>query len=328
MNISNFELFKFGENVYTPFLNNKVCYSLNKSPHLDIVLTDKCNSNCKFCIADLIHNKLDCDLEVLKRKIFFAIVKMNVKEVLLLGGEPTVSKNLLPIIKFLKTQELDKIVVTSNGIRLANDLKFREELLSSGITHLNLSVMALDAVSQREISGAKQGINYNDLGNIYKLAKKYGVQVRISANVFKGNLDGASKMLTFYTQLQDVCDSVKFSPLFAVDDFSVIDVKTKWVQEHILHPGEYDIIFTRFEEFMEKQKDCVILENPKQFGFVKNTMIPLKTPIIMNWNFGKYTGMKDRVTEHGEINNIKLLPNGELSLSWNREETKYYIKTE
>jgi len=74
--------------------------------------------------------------------------------------------------------------------------------------------------------------------------------------------------------------------------------------------------------------DISVIENDLQFGFVKNTIIPLSVPIVMNWNFGKYTGMMKRVVEEHKINNLKLLPNNELSLSWNRELTEYFIKTD
>jgi molybdenum cofactor biosynthesis enzyme MoaA len=92
MKISEYEIFKFGENKYTKWYNNGKYFLLNKEPYLDIVLTDYCNANCKFCIADLIHDKLNGDFDVFKQKILFAIEKMNVKEVLILGGEPTMSK--------------------------------------------------------------------------------------------------------------------------------------------------------------------------------------------------------------------------------------------
>lgn len=328
MNISNFELFKFSDNDYTTFVNNGVGYNLNKSPYLDIILTDRCNSNCSFCIADLIHKKLDCEVEEFKGKIDFAVDKMNVKEVLLLGGEPTISQSLFPIIEHLKTKGLDKIVLTSNGIRLAHDESFRKKLMSSGVTHLNLSIMTLGASVQSNISNTKKIVSLLHLRAIYDDAMRYGVQVRINCNVFKGNMDTVEAMHEFYTQVQHVCDSVKFSPLFAVDDFSVVSVKTKWVRGHILSPEKTESLFEEFEFSMSVvHGDCMVLENSSQFGFVKNTMITLGTPIIMNWNFGKFTGMKDKVIKESQINNIKLLPNGELSLSWNREEEKYYIKT-
>jgi molybdenum cofactor biosynthesis enzyme MoaA len=40
---------------------------------------------------------------------------MRVREVLVLGGEPTMSPILLAMISFLKTLDLDKIIMTTNG---------------------------------------------------------------------------------------------------------------------------------------------------------------------------------------------------------------------
>ena len=82
------------------------------------------------------------------------------------------------------------------------------------------------------------------------------------------------------------------------------------------------------QDVAEAMNDISVIENDLQFGFVKNTIIPLSVPIVMNWNFGKYTGMMKRVVEEHKINNLKLLPNNELSLSWNRELTEYFIKTD
>ena len=66
MKIADFEVFKFGENKYIEFINNGKSYLLNKEPYLDIVLTDYCNANCNFCIADLIHKKLSCNIDIFK----------------------------------------------------------------------------------------------------------------------------------------------------------------------------------------------------------------------------------------------------------------------
>lgn len=327
MEIKDYEIFKFSENIYREFINKGTRYLLNQHPYLDVVLTDHCNSNCNFCIADLIHTKLNCDIDLFKNKILFAINKMNVDEVLLLGGEPTVSKDLLPMLKWLKTLKLSKVVMTTNGVRLALDPKFRVNILSSGLTHLNISFMNTNTNKQSETVNSKRTLTLYDLGLIYSTASKYGVKVRINNNIFRGNNDTLDSALLFYYKVQGYCDSVKFSPLFPVDNFSVLNIKTNWVKNNILSEEYVENLFNQIEDYFSATHLISIIENHLQFGFVKNTMIPLIIPIIMNWNFGKYTGMMKKVTEESKINNLKLLPNNELSLSWNREQTKYYIKT-
>ncbi len=328
MKISEYEVFKFGENKYSEFKNNNDIYFLNKEPYLDIVLTDYCNCNCNFCIADLIHKKLNGDMETFKKKILFAIQNMNVKEVLLLGGEPTMSKILIPMIEWLKTLNLDKIVMTTNGIKLAKNPEFRNKVLSTGLTNINISFMNINPVKQQQITNSKYVMTVNDLKEIYSVAKENNVKVRINNNIFVNNNDTLDDLIKFYDEVSPYCDSIKFSPLLETDSFSVIDFKTKWAKENRLQDDKVLSLFTGIQNYYSKKYNMSIIENDLQFGFVKNTMIPLKKPIVLNWNFGEYTGMMKRVVEKHQINNLKLLSNNELSLSWNREMAQYFISTE
>ena len=327
MKISEYEVFKFGENKYTEFVNNGKTYLLNKEPYLDIVLTDFCNANCWFCIADLIHNKLNGNFDVFKQKVLFAIEKMNVREILLLGGEPTMSKMLISMIKWLNTLSLDKIVITTNGIRLAQNKEYRETLLSAGLTNINISFMNTDINKQKHIVNSKHILKVADIKEIYKTAKENNVNVRINNNVFLGNNDSLDDIIDFYNQTHNYCDSIKFSPLLETDNFSVIDVKAEWAKSNRLTDEQVLNLFNNIQNYYSDKFNVSIIENDLQFGFVKNTMIPLKQPIVLNWNFGNYTGMMKKVTEEHKINNLKLLSNNELSLSWNREMSEYFILT-
>lgn len=224
MNLTDFEIFK--TNSYTPFFNNGKQYLLNKSPYLDIVLTDACNANCNFCIADLVHLKLKTDFTQLQQKVLFALNNMNVKEVLLLGGEPTISKNLLPAIKWLKSlNRLDKICMTTNGILLAKNEKFREEIFSSGLTHCNISFMNACPEKQMSVTNCRRPISIDNIADIYEAASKYGVRLRINCNCYRGSNDNLAEIVEFYNSIYKFCNSVKFSPLLKVDAFSVVDKK-------------------------------------------------------------------------------------------------------
>lgn len=323
MNIKDFEIFQ--TNSYTSFINNGKQYFLNKEPYLDIILTDYCNASCQFCIADLIHLKLKTDFEKMKSKVLFALDNMNVKEVLLLGGEPTVSKNLIPSIKWLRSLDrLNKICMTSNGILLARDEAYREEVFGSGLTHCNISFMNMCSEKQANITSCAKPLTTEDIGKIYLTAEKFGVKVRVNCNSFKGSNDNASDVLEFYSIIKNYCHSIKFSPLLKVDAFSVVNTKRDWVNDHLLSDEEYDRLFQDIEKHFEAQGFSII-ENDEQFGFVKNTMIPLTVPIILNYN--QHGQMMKKVVEENKINNLKLLPNNELSLSWNRELTQYFITT-
>jgi molybdenum cofactor biosynthesis enzyme MoaA len=91
-----------------------------------------------------VHSKEKADISNHKEKIKYAIEQMGVREVLLLGGEPTINDDIFEIIDYLKQFNLNKICTTTNGHRMALDYSYAEKLMSSGITHINLSVMNLD----------------------------------------------------------------------------------------------------------------------------------------------------------------------------------------
>lgn len=302
---------------------NGTIYNLSDYPYLDIVLTDRCNSRCKFCISDLIHDKLDCNVDIFKRQIEYAVKEFGVKEVLLLGGEPTISPVLFEMISFCTTLNLNKICLTTNGKKLHQSKEFTQELMASGLTHINISIMSLDSGSQSFVHGTGVGnMDLNSLARAYKEATKHGVHLRINSNIYKSNHDNGSDMFGFYQAVKCFCDSLKFSPLLQTDSFSTVDEVTEFNKRYILTPTQYEELFNGFCSHFEE--NTPIVSNKATFGFVEYKMICLEPPIILNYNHRGQ--MMKRAVEFNEINNIKLLPNGNLSRSWNREDLTQVLK--
>jgi molybdenum cofactor biosynthesis enzyme MoaA len=319
--LDNFEIFRWNE--FRPIEINGKEYQINKEPYLDIVLTDRCNRKCQFCIADLIDKKENCDVEVFKRQIDYAISHYGVKEVLIVGGEPTIAKGLFPILEHLhllrvRDHKLKKICITTNGDMLKKEV-FRNRLFGYA-THVNLSLMHTDIQKQFDVAQTKNALSMFDLKEVYVAALCGKTELRINCNIFKGNLDFVLLMADFYESVKNYCDSVKFSPLLRVDDFSVVNKVTDFVKENILSDDHYENIFKGLEKLHWPKP---IVRNPDTFGFVEYSMICMDTPIILNYNHrGK---MADRARA-GYINNIKLLTNGNLSLSWNKDDESRVIR--
>ena len=319
MNTDDYEIFKVPH--YKLFVNNERTFQLSSVPYLDIVFNDHCNAKCKFCIAHLIHKKLKSNINNFKPKIEYAINSLGVREVLLLGGEPTINDDIFEIIDYLKTFDLDKICITTNGHRMAKDSNYASKLLSSGITHINLSLMNLDREKQAYISGTDTYIGIESLKAFFEVSKHKGVKLRINNNVFVGNHDTEEDMLDFYDDVKDYCDSVKFSPLLKTDSFSTVNEVTEFNRTHILSDEQYDSLWHSVEYHFNNYP---IVRNERTFGFVPYSMIVLPTPIILNFN--QHGQLKEKVVQEGKINNLKLLVTGDLSLSWNREEKDWMIK--
>ena len=156
---------------------------------------------------------------------------MGVREVLLLGGEPTINDDIFAIIDYLKQFSLDKICLTTNGIRLAYDPIYAERLFSSGITHVNISLMSENTEQQMYISRTRRCITRHQLSLIKEIADQHGVIIRINNNIFKGNHDNMESVLSFYNFVRPYCHSVKFSPLLKTDNFSTVNEVTEFNQK-------------------------------------------------------------------------------------------------
>ena len=68
-------------------------------------------------------------------------VANGVRKIRLTGGEPTVRKDLVDIVRRLSNLGLDSLGMTSNGIALSRKLP---ALVEAGLTHLNISLDTLD----------------------------------------------------------------------------------------------------------------------------------------------------------------------------------------
>ena len=100
---------------------------------IDIPICNYCNLNCSVCMFGTNTKELpkqDYDLEQFKRDIdHLSQFKDIIDQVNILGGEPTLNKNLLEYIKIVKEKISPKsLIMITNGISLANNLCLLNEL--------------------------------------------------------------------------------------------------------------------------------------------------------------------------------------------------------
>lgn len=103
--------------------------------YLRISLTEKCNLRCRYCMpADGIKlaPSKDClQLDELKRLANVFVERCGVTKVRLTGGEPTVSRDLMPLLMHLNTLKdkgLQSVAITTNGLKLVDNVRVFEDL--------------------------------------------------------------------------------------------------------------------------------------------------------------------------------------------------------
>lgn len=125
---------------------------VRKFRKLRLSLTDACNFACVYCVADSKAKPIGQQTQVNDfLRWVAAIHDVNpLNEVRLTGGEPTLYRNLIPLVSQLKAMGIAKISMTTNGFslsRLANPLRL------AGLSSVNVSLDALDENIFRMMGG-------------------------------------------------------------------------------------------------------------------------------------------------------------------------------
>jgi len=123
-------------------------------PYFRISITDVCNFKCGYCLPDG-YKKPDNKKTFLTideiRRIGIALSELGVCKIRLTGGEPTVRKDFIDIVKNLKSLPgIKKVVMTTNGYNLKQIAK---PLMEEKIDGINISIDSLDREKFKFITG-------------------------------------------------------------------------------------------------------------------------------------------------------------------------------
>ncbi len=172
--------------------------------YLRLSLTDVCNFRCGYCLPNG-YNKCDSEdplnLEEIKNLVT-GFIDLGIEKIRLTGGEPTLRRDLLPIIEMIKDIDANiKVALTTNGFSLPSLLT---RLKASGLNALNISLDSLNAQRFAAIRG--KNISKQILQSI-DLALELGFdRVKVNAVLLKGEND---------SEIHDYLEWIKVRPISA-----------------------------------------------------------------------------------------------------------------
>ena len=174
--------------------------------YLRVSVTDRCNFRCVYCmppdgIPSVSHDDILRYEELLRIIRLFA--ELGIKHIRLTGGEPTVRRGLVKLIREIHDMPgIESISMTTNGLLLPEML---DDLKDAGLTSVNISLdtlkeerfdeitrttgnlpKVLEAIGLSEEAGlstkvncvAMRGVNDDELADIASLAKDRDIGVR------------------------------------------------------------------------------------------------------------------------------------------------------
>ena len=138
---------------------------VSNNAYLSVVATNKCNRNCPYCINGDTDHSRSIPIRKMTKNVSELVNRYNVKEAIILGGEPTLHPDICNVIHGLKYAGIEIVRLTTNGIALTDQLL--KDMVAFGLYGLNLSFHNEDFIT------------YERLTQIYALCKKLGIKLRI-----------------------------------------------------------------------------------------------------------------------------------------------------
>lgn len=146
---------------------------------ITIELANVCNFNCSFCYKDAKKRGSFISNEVIKE--VDCIIKNNVKEIQLTGGEPTLHPHFLEYIELFSNYA--GVSMITNGSEL---YKYDDERLNR-LAHVQFSLYGYDEKSYEEATGIKDALLR--LSKSIAIVKKRGVSFAIAVTLCNKTID-------------------------------------------------------------------------------------------------------------------------------------------
>lgn len=91
---------------------------VSNNAYLSIVATNNCQRNCFYCINSHTDKTLELPVDKAVKNIQKVVNKYCIKEAVILGGEPLLHKDIISLCEKVKQTGIQKLYLTTNGIRL------------------------------------------------------------------------------------------------------------------------------------------------------------------------------------------------------------------
>ncbi len=172
---------------------------------LEVMLTSKCNGSCSWCIekegyrpTEIASTSTLCD----------RIVESGKKNIILLGGEPTLYWDLFYLVRKLTINHGLDVYITTNGSTLSP--RFIHDL--GGIKGINISIHSYDLSRNKTITGIS--LDKINLKETIQKAHRHEVIVRLNCNIIKHVIDHEAAIDRYILFAKEIgADSIRFAEL-------------------------------------------------------------------------------------------------------------------
>ncbi|MCD4824211.1 MAG: radical SAM protein [Phycisphaerae bacterium] len=156
--------------------------------------TNRCNLKCKHCYQDSEHNTLADELSLAEKlNLVDQMGQMQIPMMAISGGEPTLSSDLIPIIKRARNYEMHLSLAT-NGTTMTP--RRAAELRDAGLRYVEISLDSVDPARHDAFRGM-DGMWERSVAGARTVVATEGLRLGIAMCVHQGNFHEVRDMIRF-----------------------------------------------------------------------------------------------------------------------------------
>lgn len=161
----------------------------------ELILTEKCNFKCPYCRG--LRKDINKTLSLDEAKYIVDLwVKDNLKNIRLSGGEPTIYKNIVDLVQYIKSKGVERIALSTNG---SAKIELYNELIEAGVNDLSISLDASCSAFGDLMAGGIEGMWERVVSNIRELSKL--TYVNVGVVVTEDTIDQLKDTIEFASSL-------------------------------------------------------------------------------------------------------------------------------
>ena len=164
--------------------------------------TNRCNLACRHCYQDSAHASLADELAVEEKLgLVDQMGRAHMPMLALSGGEPTLHKDLLPVLRRAKSHGMHTTIAT-NGTTITPDRA--GELAEAGLRYVEISLDSVDPARHDAFRGVK-GMWARAVAGARNVVAADGLRLGIAMCVHQGNVEEVGDMIAFAEDLGASC---------------------------------------------------------------------------------------------------------------------------
>jgi radical SAM protein with 4Fe4S-binding SPASM domain len=164
--------------------------------------TNRCNLACRHCYQDSQKRPLDDELTLdEKLAVVDQMGRAHMPMLAISGGEPTISKDLLPVLRRAKDHGMH-LTLATNGTTMTGDLA--RQLAQAGLRYVEISLDSVDPDRHDAFRGSP-GMWHRAVEGARAVVATPGLRLGVAMCVHQGNVHEVSDMIRFAERLGAGC---------------------------------------------------------------------------------------------------------------------------